>query len=166
MSRTARSSNERGLTLVEIMVVIALAGVVTLGLVGFYLTSQATWIDASSKTMAQRDATTLLETITHAAREAGKAVVLPVADSTNCELILYDKDLVEMGRFTWNSDDSLVHRGLGNTDKGPVVSSHAERFQLATDNALPILYINRIQLRGANGQLVSLRSSVKLYNAP
>ena len=168
MRRLVQEGCERGLTLIEIMVVVALAGVVTLGLAGFYLSSQATWMDASSKTMAQRDATTLMETITRQAREAGAAVVLPASpDSSNSELILYTPGFLELARFTWTPGDSLVHQGLGvNTDVGPVVSSLAERFKVSLDPNYPLIHIDLLQMRGANGQVVTMRSSVKLYNAP
>ena len=49
----------RGFTLTEVMIVIVLAGVVTLGLVTFYLNSQAWWTEASTQVLAQRDATLL-----------------------------------------------------------------------------------------------------------
>ena len=41
--------SERGLTLVELAIVGALATLVMLGLTGFYLNSQRLWIEASTK---------------------------------------------------------------------------------------------------------------------
>jgi type II secretory pathway pseudopilin PulG len=161
--------DERGLTLMEVTVVVVLAAVITLGLTGFYLSSQATWISASTQAMAQRDATTLLEAITRQAREAGDAVVLPATpgDSTNSELILYTKGFgTEIGRFSWDPNDSMVHQGIGNPSVplGAVVPSIAERFKVSLDDSLSLIHLERIQLRGANQQVVTMRSSVKMYN--
>jgi len=158
--------SERGLTLIEITVVLVLAGVVTLGIVGFYLNSQATWIGASSQAMAQRDATTLLEAITQEARPAGSFSIIPVG--TNSQIFLI-KGGVTVGSFGWDGTDSLVHKyDATGQDLGPVVSSRAEVFHATPDDTFPssVLRIDRIQLRGVNGEVVSLSSSVKLYNAP
>jgi prepilin-type N-terminal cleavage/methylation domain-containing protein len=138
----APSCSEKGLTLPEVMVVVVLAGVVTLGLVGFYLSSQATWLDASTQALVQRDATTLVETITREAHEAATAIVLPVGgDSTNSDLLLYrhDDPINEARRFSWDPGDSLVHAWVRNplstlVDQGPVVSTTCERFQVAVDD--------------------------------
>src|SRR5262249_37558194 len=51
----------RGFTLTEVMVVTVLAGVVTLGLITFYLNSQIMWTESSTQVLAQRDGTALLE---------------------------------------------------------------------------------------------------------
>jgi hypothetical protein len=149
------------------MVVVVLAGVVTLGLVGFYLSSQATWLDASTQALVQRDATTLVEAITRESREAGGALVLGAPpDSTNSELLLYDNTFaIELRRFSWDSTDSLVHVIIGGQDQGPVVSSICERFQVALDDSFPVVHLNLIQLRGSNGDRVKISSSVRLYNA-
>lgn len=159
-------SSERGLTLPEIMVVVVLAGIVTLGLVGFYLTSQATWIDASTQAMVQRDATTLIEGITRETRRAGDVIILPVPpDSTNSILVLYDRGFVtEQRRFSWDAVDSLVKVGLGVVDEGPVVSSRVDRFHAALDDSLPLVHID-IWLRGPTGDVTKMATAIRMYNA-
>src|SRR6185295_1209765 len=104
------------------------------GITGFYLSSQATWTSASTQAMVQRDATTLLETVTRRAREAGGYLILPApgSDSLNSEIIFYSTAALteEIGRFTWDSTDSSIREGIGqpSVDKGAIVPSTVLRF--------------------------------------
>src|SRR5262245_928255 len=109
----------------EVMIVMVLAGVVTLGLVAFYLTSQAMWTEASTQALAQRDATAILEYMREHAHEAASAEVLPSSpDSLNHRVIFFDRSHVELDRFSWEPD-SLMHHGVGSSDaeQGPVAST-------------------------------------------
>jgi prepilin-type N-terminal cleavage/methylation domain-containing protein len=160
-----RHSPARGFTLAEVMVVMVLASVVTLGLVGFYLNSQATWIDGSSQALAQRDATLIVESLTDKAREAASYEILPTSPpSTNQIVVFFDNGLNELSRFTWEAD-SLVHLWQGGDDKGPVASSIVERFELAPDTS-PVLHLQMLQVRATNGARVQMHSSMAMYNAP
>src|SRR5258706_2289834 len=147
--RFASEGDERGLTLIEVMIVVVLAGVVTLGLVGFYLQSQSMWMDASTQALAQRDATGLIEVMRSKAAAAAKALVLPVPpDNRNSLLILYDDTDTETDRFFWNVADSLVHRGEGpnGTDKGAVLSATVERFHVTVDPLLPLVTLDTLRV--------------------
>jgi prepilin-type N-terminal cleavage/methylation domain-containing protein len=155
----------RGFTLVEAMVVMALAGVVTLGIVGFYLNSQATWIDASSQAITQRDATLLVESLADRARGAASFWIQPSSGDTNQMVLLFDSGGVETSRFTWEAEDSLVHLWLAGDDKGPVITSVVERFQLVADATPSILHLQRLQVRASNGTRVTMQSTFALYNA-
>ncbi len=161
---------QSGFTLPEVMIVVVLAGVMTLGLVGFYLQSQATWIDASSQAMTQRDATLVLETIGSTAHGAASFVIQGMPpDSTNELLILYDGSLAEIGRFWWDPNDSLIHRGSGpppGGDLGPVVASKAEKFQFSGDVSPRLIHLDLLQMRSAAGGQVEIRSTIAMYNAP
>lgn len=166
----ARSA--RGFTLPEMMLVIVLAGVVTLGLLGFYLNSQATWMDASAQALAQRDATTILEAITQHAHDAAAVIVTPAAPDTI--LTFYKRDpsppnsLVEPYSFWWSQGDSLVHQGVGTGDQddGPVAPSVVERFYFEMDPALPILHLRMLEVRSGQGARVQISTSFLLHNGP
>jgi prepilin-type N-terminal cleavage/methylation domain-containing protein len=107
-------SDSRGFTLTEITVVIVLAGVVTLGLVGFYLNSQAMWMDASTQALAQRDATSILEFM----RQRGHGAASAVWDASNHKVTFYDDRChQELDSFAWNATDSLVYHGIGRTTR-------------------------------------------------
>jgi prepilin-type N-terminal cleavage/methylation domain-containing protein len=159
-----------GFTLVEMMVVVVLAGVVTLGLVAFYINSQATWLDASTQAMAQRDATTILDAMRKRAKSSAQAIILPAGGGTNHALVLYDNDLVEVGRFLWDPADSTIHWATGadpSNDQGPVVPTKVQRFWLRLDPALPsIVHVDTLRVYSTTGQTVQLASTLAMYNAP
>jgi type II secretory pathway pseudopilin PulG len=157
--------SERGLSLMEVTVVIVLAAVMTLGLLGFYLNSQATWVDASSQAMAQRDATLLLETLTAQVRGAAAAEVYDSPDGQHQGLILRNRNLVEIRRFWWNGADSLVHEAWGDGAANPLgapVPSRIERFQLSVTDSL--VHLDSLVVVSANGDRVPLSSTMAFYN--
>ncbi|MBI1797094.1 MAG: type II secretion system protein [Candidatus Eisenbacteria bacterium] len=161
-----------GFTLIEVMVVMILAGVVTLGLVGFYLNSQSTWIDGSSQALAQRDATTILESIASRADSAASVQLTAVPPDTVLEFYRVGSALPYYG-FRWGQgagEDSLLHQGPGscNPDQGPVVPSVVERFSVTLDAnpKVPVLHVASLRVRSATGQVVEVSSSFALRNAP
>ena len=160
-----RNASPRGFTLTEVMVVMVLAGVVTLGLVGFYLNSQATWMDASSQALAQRDATALVDAIAARARGATSA---KLGSPPNTVLTFYGPGFSDPYSFWWSQADSLVHQGPGDSsvDGGPVVPSLVERFSVALDDSLPLVHLSMLQLRSETGERVQMQSTFTLYNAP
>ncbi len=155
--------DERGLTLMELVIVTALAALVVMGLIGFYISSQATWMDGSTQAIAQRDATLLVETISGRVREASSAVVSSTPDSLHQTLTLYRSDGTPFAAFWWTDGDSLVLQGpsagVGGT---PVVTSRATRFQV--DTLTNMVAIRLVELRAGDGQLVRLASAARLCN--
>lgn len=161
-----RNASSRGFTLTEVLVVMALAGMVTLGLVGFYLNSQATWMDASSQALAQRDASGLVETMaTHARGASSAAINFSAPDSV---LTFYGPGEGYPYSFWWSHADSLVHSGLGEgaVDEGPVIPSLVERFSLGLDGTLPLVHLGLLQVRSETGVRVQMESAFNLYNVP
>ena len=150
---------ERGFTLTEVMIVLVLSGIVTLGLTIFYLNSQMTWTDASTQALAQRDATALIEYV----REYGQgAAEVDASDST--VVIFFDRNSVETMRFRWNPVDSLVHYGVGPTeDRGPVVPTRVESF-VADKVENPRMLNLTLRVRSSSGQRVTMSSTIGLYN--
>src|ERR1041385_8402770 len=66
---------DRGATLVELLVVTALAAVAMLGIAFFYVSSQATWLDGSTQAVAQREAGVIVSALTDSVRKASSASV-------------------------------------------------------------------------------------------
>ena len=156
---------QRGITLIEVSIVMALATMVVMGLLAFYLNSQNTWTDGSSQAMAQRDGTLLVGAITDSVRFAHSAEVQDSPDSLHQTLILRRPDGDEFWRFWWNAGDSLVHQGPGvGQDRGPVVASRVVRFELDTLSRL--VEIRLVELRAGDGQVVRTSSAAALYNRP
>jgi hypothetical protein len=153
----------RGLTLIEVTIVMALSTLVVMGMLSFYISSQSTWTASSTQALAQRDATLLVETISDSVRAATLAEVHNSPDALHQCLILRGNDLSESWRFWWDSGDSRVHQGphLGD-DRGPVVASQVTRFQL--DTLTRLVEIRLVELRTGDGQLVRMSSAAALYN--
>jgi Tfp pilus assembly protein PilW len=155
----------RGTTLVEVTIVSALAMLVVLGMIGFYASSQSSWLAGSAQALAQRDATLLVETLSDSIRHACLAEPFDSPDALHQGLILRDAALNERWRFWWDAGDSCVHQGPGagpDPDRGPVVASTVTRFQL--DTLTRLVVIRLVELRGGEGQLVRMSSAAALYN--
>jgi prepilin-type N-terminal cleavage/methylation domain-containing protein len=152
--------NQHGLTLTELTLVMAIAAIVMIGIVTFYINSQGTWLDASSQALTQRDATLLLERMTAETRMAHSADVVSDPDTTHEQLVLFDLG-GERCRFYWNSSDSLVHLKQGIAD-GPVTTSRVLRFELDTDRN-SLVFLRTLSMESSN-QPVELASTMALYN--
>ncbi len=152
----------RGITLIEVTIVSALAMLVVLGMIGFYISSQSSWMAGSSQAIAQRDATLLIEAISDSVRAAAHAEVNR-ADSLHHTLILRDAAQTEFWRFWWDGNDHRIHQGPGvSQDRGPVVNSPVTRFQL--DTLTRLVAIRLVELQADDGQAVRIASAAALYN--
>ena len=160
-----RARPDRGMTLTEVMIVVALAALVMTGLVGFYLTSQAVWMEGSSQALTQRDATLLVAAITDSVRQAARATVTNDPSSGGQVLSLYaDKNAAEPFRcFYWKN--SRVYSGSDQPghDERLVVVSQVDSFQLGTVDTTLVL-MNLIELPTSKGPPVRLTSAAALYN--
>jgi hypothetical protein len=157
--------NERGLTLTELTVVTALATVIMLGMVGFYMSSQAMWMDASAQAITQREASWLADEIGRNIREAGSATITHNPDSLHCQLSLYEpSEIVPFQVYWWDPGDSLVHDGSdpSTDDRGAMVSSTVEVFQIDADSSTVDLRL--LQLRSAQGQRVQITMRTAFQN--
>lgn len=156
-----RRHGERGVTLTEVMVVTILASIVMVGLVSFYISSQATWMDASTQALTQREGTLLLQAIAtrvHSARDV--TVTGPVGQST----ITLDYGSAQ-SQFMYEASDSSVVEvdTLGNARRA-TVSCKVERFDVDADSTL--VYVRDLVLISPMGQRVSMQSTMRLYNRP
>ena len=153
-----------GFTLTELAIVMVLAALVTVGLVTFYLNSQGMWVDASTQSMVQRDASLIVERMAHRTHLAYTAAILNDPDVLHQTVILFSRDAEETSRFWWESSDSLIHYSVGSTltDRGPIVGSKVERFQLDMDENH--VYLRELKMVTTAGNPVVLNSTMRLYN--
>ena len=160
---TPRPLNERGITLTEVTIVAAIGLLVLMGLGGFYLNSQATWLDASSKSITQREATLLSETIADSVRWSRAAIATDNPDAEHAVLTLYPHGQVTPSWcFWWDPADSLVHQGPDPAnDRGAMLSSKVERFRVVPDAQFVQV---AIRLRSATGQTVELSTTTLMRN--
>jgi prepilin-type N-terminal cleavage/methylation domain-containing protein len=158
-----RRLSERGLTLTEVTIVMALASIVMLGLVGFYMNSQATWMDASAQAITQREATALLETIAERVHQSARATVTDLsADGQWTQLDLFDSGGTTAS-YTYRCEaDSLVYEWSSAAgDWGAAATSKAEQFQCVSGDSLVQV---TLQLRSAEGQHIQLSTALALIN--
>jgi hypothetical protein len=150
--------SERGLTLTELAIVGLLATLVMLGLVGFYMSSQAMWMDASTQAITQREATYLVEEISRKVQAATTADVYPASGGgPQSKIELRDHDGNVLWAFWWAAD-SLVHEGPDLvTDRGAMLSSKVEAFEfIEGGNMVNLVFL---RLRSAQGERVEMDST-------
>ena len=162
---TLRALDERGLTLTEVMIVAAIGLLVLLGLGAFYLNSQSTWLDASSQSITQREATLVTEAIADSALASAKAIAIPSPDADHGQIVFYRFDdlLTPSWCFWWDPSDSLVHHGSDptNDDRGALLASKVERFRITADSSFVQV---DMRLRAVTGQRVEVATSTLLRN--
>jgi Tfp pilus assembly protein FimT len=170
--KTLPSLDERGLTLTELTIVGVLACLVMLGIVGFYINSQAVWMDSSAQAITQREATSVIEEISSRVHGAASVDVDCSGDINHCVLQLYDSGSNPTWAFWWDNADSLLHEGIDPTpanDRGAMESSVAEYFQVTESaGSAPgsrIVDIGLLQLRSAQGSRIQMSTRAALQNA-
>lgn len=161
-----RALDQKGLTLTEITVVLVLASIVMMGLVGFYMNSQATWTEAAAKAVTQREGTTLLESIARRAHGAGSALATnPDGNPDHAQLDLFRQPnrQNQFYSFWWDVADSRVHEGPSRAqDRGASVTSTVERFNLFTTDSMVVL--NSLVLRSPQGDRITLFTNIAMLN--
>ena len=151
------------MTLIEVAIVGALATMVVMGMISFYISSQSTWMDGSTQALAQRDATLLIQTVSDSVRVAAHAVPFDSPDPDHQGVNLSDAAQIQRWCFWWDESDSLIHQGpTVDDDRGPVIASRVTRIQL--DTLTSVLVIRLVELRAGHGQLVRMTSAAALRN--
>ena len=152
-----RRDSERGLTLTEVTLVTALAGIVMVGLISFYLNSQGLWLDSSSQALTQRDATLILETFAAHTRAAKSSDWNP-----DYHTLTLSYDQGPDYKFTWRTDlDSMLYAGSDGAGSR-IGLSMVSRFEVSTSPAL--VNLDTLVLVPANGHPIGVSSSFALYN--
>lgn len=158
------TSRADGTTLVEITIVSALAMLVVLGMIGFYISSQSSWMAGSTQALVQRDATLLLETLSGGIRTASQAEVHSWPDSDHEALVLRYGGAAGTHCFWWNPADSLVYQGASVGHGGrAIVPSRVRRLRFSLTGT-SLVGIDLIELPTTDGQYVRLCSAAALYN--
>lgn len=158
--------NERGMTLTEVTIVGVIAVLVMLTLTSFYFNSQRTWIESSTKAVAQREGTLIVEHLARHVRESGSYAITPGADAEHWTLTLYPAGSTSQSKqFVWYESDGLVHELDGPTleDKGPIGTSQVERFLLAGPDP-GMVELTALELLSVSGEPIHLSSRFALYN--
>lgn len=158
--------DQQGLTLTEVTIVGVIAVLVMLTLTSFYFNSQRTWIDGSTKAVAQREATLVIDHLAQHIRESGAYSIDSTSDPLHHTLTLWKANSTEQFKqFTWRSSDELVHElnGPSLADQGPISTSRVERFQFAGIDS-NLVSLTALELESASGDSVLISSTFRLYN--
>ena len=141
-------------------------GVAALGMLGivfFYLSSQATWLEGSTQAISQREASVILGALTDSLRSAASASVFNSPDSLDQGISIKDGTGAEYFRLWWNAGDSLVHEKVRTgSDLGAIGRSTIEVFRFGRADSLVELRL--LQVRSPSGERVKLATTVNLYN--
>lgn len=156
--------SERGLTLTELMIVGMLATIVMLALTGFYFNSQRVWMDSSTKALAQRDGSLILDHLAQRVHEAGAILVTPT-DALHDQVALYDSLGNPTPMRTLRCEaDSRIHEwepDVGGVDLGPIADSKVVRLQ-AVSIGDTVLALSVLELVSEDGQHVKLASRFRV----
>jgi type II secretory pathway pseudopilin PulG len=154
-----RPLDQRGVTLVEVVIVGVLASIVMLALTGFYINSQGTWIEASSQALTQREVSFALETIADSVHTAASA---DPGTPESQSLILFDHDGNETCTFSVDPNDGLLHQSKGGVDRGALATSAVTRFEVTSDPTM--VRILALEMRSAQGRLIGMSTGAVFYN--
>lgn len=159
--------SERGLTLTEITIVTVLASLVMIGLVSFYLSSQATWIDASTQAITQREGTHVIEVITQHARIGEEASVYPPSPDHSPQSMAYGQLHITQpqgrtARIWWKDSTLYLDDDPTKPSRPLIVASKVDTFEV--DKSDSLVFIRKLVLLSPNGQRLRLSSTAMLYN--
>ena len=155
-----------GITLVEVTIVTALAMLVILGMIGFYISSQSIWMTGSTQSLIQQDASLLLSTMSDEVRRSARALAVDHPDASHqLALFLYaDRHAADPFRcFYWR--DSAVYAGTDQprADDPLVVTSKASRLRISVADT-SLVRFDLVELPTPTGEPVRLVSAAALYN--
>jgi len=89
--------NQKGFSLIELMVVVAVLGLIVLGLVTFFTGGVRSWITGQSQLQAQREARQAMDRMVREIREASNII----ADSTSSEEINFNTPWSNNLKYSW-----------------------------------------------------------------
>ncbi|MFN0149505.1 MAG: PilW family protein [bacterium] len=163
--RRTRSRNERGLTLIELIIASALGFVVVYGAGLVFLTVQNSFQHGVKKLTAQQESTLLASSISRLVRTGSSYQIYNVpnqvvpADSGDGVAVL-DRDGVVVGRIEWDdAEKTLVN---ANGERVNLMRLYYVKFKIDPD--LPRSFIYRYATDDERGNLVQVETSVALRN--
>ena len=165
MAALSRPLDQRGLTLTEVTVVMILSSLIMVGMVGFYMSCQGLWLDASTQVITQREASMVTAAIRDSIRQSGSAIATATPDAQHQQLALYRPgQSTPYYYFWWEPTDSLIHGApsLNRTSASAMVQSRAMRFQLLASAAAVSV---DLQLDSATGKRVDATAYAVMKNS-
>jgi len=163
--RRTRSRNERGLTLIELLVASVIGFVVVYGAGLVFLGVQKSFQVGAKKLTAQQESTLLASSISRLVRTGSSYQIYNVpdqvtpADSGNGVAVM-DRDGAVVGRIEWDeAQKTLVN---ANGDRVNLMQLGYVKFKIDPD--LPRSFVYRYATDDERGNLVQVETSVALRN--
>jgi len=165
MTATRSRSDQRGMTLIEMMLVIGLSFVVILGAGAVYRGVDHSYKQGAQKVSGRRSATYLSTVISRRIRVASDFRVYrtatPFSDvDTGDALALFDATGTEMYRFEWDSGHATLADSSGNR----LSPSDMATVRFRKDPAQPGVVLFSYRTLDDNGEPVDVESAVALRN--
>jgi len=138
MTPIRSSRDQRGLTLVELMLVIFIGFIVLLGAGSIYISMEKSFRQSAGKMVGGREATHLSSVLSRGARVASGFMVYDIGDRSQESdpgngLALLDADGSVMARLEWDPANRTVVDGAGTR----VTASTLQNLQFSSDLVSP-----------------------------
>ena len=124
------TKNQKGFTLIEMMVVVAILGVIVLGLVTFFTGGAKSWVSGQYQLTAQRNARQAMDRMVREIREGNNFVIGAGNDSVTISyLSSFDKDPV-----TYKLSGTVIEREV-NSVSSPLINNVKTLSFTSTDSS-------------------------------
>ena len=101
MKKKYNMKNQKGFSLIEMMVVVVILGLIVLGLVTFFTGGAKSWVAGQSQLEAQRNARQAMDRMVREIREASNIIV----DSTSSKKIKFNTPWSTNLEYSWLGND-------------------------------------------------------------
>ena len=165
MKKETYKINERmlknnGMTLIELMVVVAILSFIILGLVTFFTGGAKSWIAGQSQLKAQREARQAMERMVREIRE-GKEIVTGSVNSFTVKIPVFDTDGLLTGDYnniTYELENNVIKR-----ENLPLIDD-VKTFQITYPDNSKIHIILDIDVDEDNNPDITLDTDINLRN--
>lgn len=150
-------SKQNGFSLIELMVVVLILGLITIGLVTFFSGGMRSWISGQSQLQAQREARQAMDRVVKEIRE-GESYVIAGGDSITVSYpASFSKDPV-----TYKLSGTEIEREVNSVSNSLI--KNVKKFNLVAIDSSKVQIIMEIDVDNDSKPDITLDSDVNLRN--